>query len=165
MSIMLPDALVTLLHQLNIKWPEGDEGKTFEYAKKWAQMGDQVRAARDAGEVGQRKALDTNEGASADAFLASITAPDGPLSTASSTSVGLQIGAAALVVAAAAILVLKVVAIVQLVQLLIKEIQAYAAAPATFGASLAMIPTWRALAKIAIETVMGRTLGTLKGQS
>lgn len=163
MSVMLPDALVTLLNQLGIKWPEGDEGKTFEYAKKWMEMADRVRDARDNGDAHARQVLATNEGEAAQAYQASMEHHDGPSKSAGRTATGLDIGGGVLVLAAAAILVLKVYAIVQLVQLLIKEIQAYASAAATFGASLAQIPIWRALCKAAIEWAIGRAMKSVEG--
>lgn len=163
MSIMLPDALVTLLNQLGIKWPEGDEGKVFEYARRWQQMGEQVRDVRNEADASARRVLEANSGESAEAYRKNVVALDGPSRTASRTATGLQIGGGVLVVAAAAILALKVYAIIQLVIELVKEIQAYATAATTFGASLAQIPIWRALTKAAIEAFIAKTISTVEG--
>ncbi|GAB3697501.1 WXG100-like domain-containing protein [Mariniluteicoccus flavus] len=163
-SLQLPAPLVTLLNELGIQWPEGDETKTFDYAQKWFDMGGKVSDARDEGDAGAKKVLESNEGPNADAFRESMTAEDGPSKSASGLTTGMQLGGGALTVGAAAILILKIQAIIQLVQLLIKELQAYAAAGPTMGASLAMIPTWRRLAKIAIEMAMNKTMETVQGQ-
>ncbi|OYO24702.1 hypothetical protein CGZ93_03150 [Enemella dayhoffiae] len=163
MSLMLPGALVTYLNQLGIKWPEGDEQKTFDYGKKWLEMGGTVKDAGHRGQAAGDQLDRSNQGDAASAFKKSYGAEKGPVKNSGKLATGLKLGGGVLYVAAGAILVLKIYAIVQLVQLMIKTLQAIAAAPSTFGASLKLIPVFQSLAKTAINGAIDKVIGELAG--
>lgn len=151
MSIMLPTELARFLQMIGFEWPEGDEDKVFAYGQRWMEFAGTLDAAAGPGNDSARSVMSDNEGPGVEAFRQRFSAEGGPQDTARSIALGSTICGGTIMVVGAAIIALKVVVIVQLVQFAITFVEAVAAAVPTFGASLTLIPIAELIAQKAIE--------------
>ncbi len=151
MSIMLPTELAHFLQMIGFDWPEGDEDKVVQYGQQWLTFAGTLDHAAASGIQAAHDVAAQNIGDAVDAFVTKFTSAAGPEATAHSLAQGLTVGGGVITVFAGAIVALKVVVIVQLVQFAITFAEAVAAAVPTCGASLSLIPLAELIASKAIE--------------
>lgn len=151
MAVMLPGEVAHFLQMLGFDWPEGNEDRVFEYAQQWMTFGGKVSQLSSGGEQIARQLGAQSDGAGFDAFRQRFDDHAGPTQVARDMGTGLQLGGGMLVVMAGAIVALKIVVVVQVVQFAITFAEAVAAAIPTFGASLSLIPIAELIAQKAIE--------------
>ena len=143
MGLTLPPLLETLLNDLGFTWPEVDETELASLASSWNSFASTLSsAARTAHGTTQTLAA-ANSGEAMDAFLRAWSKDRAPAATLEHASVGVEAGAAAILVCAGITLALKVNTIVNLTILAAEITEAVATAAPTLGASLLEIPVFK----------------------
>ena len=158
MGLTLPPLLERLLNDLGFTWPEVDETELAALAGTWLSLGAAFGQAAQTANGATAQLAAQNSGAAMDAFLASWAKDRAPAATLERAAVGVDAGAAAIYVAAAITLALKVNTIVNLTILAVEISQAVATAPVTFGASLAEIPVFKEVTSRFIQLVVNEAV-------
>jgi hypothetical protein len=143
MGLTLPPLLETLLNDLGFTWPEVDETELASLAATWGAFGNTLDAAAQAAHSTTRDLAAVNQGEAMDAFARAWSGPRAPAPTLEHAAVGVDAGAAAILVCAGITLALKVNTAINLTILAVEISEAIATAPPTFGASLLEIPVFR----------------------
>ena len=143
MTLRLPGALTPFIQLLGHTWPESDEDGLYAMGRSWMAFSGRVhRPVGDA--MGHaHRLLTSGEGAAMDAFGATWRSGEGPAPALKDGATAALVIGTGLVVCAGVVLALKINIIVQLSQLAVQTAQAVAAAPETFGASLATVAASR----------------------
>ncbi|AQP47832.1 hypothetical protein BW730_10330 [Tessaracoccus aquimaris] len=163
MSITLPGALTMFTQLIGFKFPEGQETEIMQWAQKWQRFSDAVTKLVEATDRAADEVKNNNKGAAKDAFTSNFESDNSPKDVSKNLSKAAKITGTCLLVIGAAILVLKIISIVDLSVFCAKYWSAIAAIPATYGASLGWIPPAQAICKtavqLAIETAAKKVLG------
>ena len=163
MAIMLPPELAHFLQMIGFEWPEGNEDKAFEYGGAWLEFAGQLSAAASASGQASGEIAQTNQGIGIDAFKKQMDDAEGPTITARDMAMGVNVGGGICYLIAGAIIALKIVVIIQLVQFAITVTEAIAAAVPTAGASMSLIPIAKIAAQKAIEFALNMAIEKLLG--
>lgn len=163
MSITLPGALTMFTQLIGFTFPEGKETELLAWAQKWQGFSDAVTRLVETTERAAAVVRDSNRGAAVDAFQRNFEGANSALDVSENLSKAAKITGTCLLVVGAAILVLKIIAIVDLSVFCAKYWAAIAAIPATYGASLGWIPPAQAICRsavqLAVETAAKKVLG------
>ncbi|NHB85552.1 hypothetical protein G7085_15605 [Tessaracoccus sp. HDW20] len=151
MSINLPGALTMFTQLIGFTFPEGRETEIMEWAVKWQRFSDAVTKLVDTTQRAADHVLEHNQGAAREAFSANFEGDSSPLDVSRNLSKAAKVTGTCLLVIGAAILVLKIISIVDLSVFCAQYWSAIAAIPATYGASLGWIPPAQAICKSAVE--------------
>lgn len=163
MSVMLPTNVAHILQWLGFEWPEGDEDKVFSYGQRWLSFAGELDSVSGLGNQGAQGIVGENKGPGVEAFRARFANPDGPQATAKNLSSGSNLAGGVIMVIGGAIIALKVVVVVQVVQFAITLAEAIAAAVPTFGASMSIVPIAELFAQKAIQFAINFGIDQLLG--
>jgi len=150
-SINLPGALTMFTQLIGFTFPEGRETEIMEWAVKWQRFSDAVTRLVDTTQKAADHVRSNNQGAAAEAFAANFEGTSSTLDVSENLSKAAKVTGTCLLVIGAAILVLKIISIVDLSVFCAQYWSAIAAIPATYGASLGWIPPAQAICKSAVE--------------
>lgn len=163
MSITLPGALTMFTQMIGFTFPEGQETEILAWAQKWQSFADAVTKLVETTQKASDVVRENNRGAAVDAFQRNFEGDNSATDVSKNLSKAAKITGTCLLVIGAAILVLKIISIVDLSVFCAKYWAAIAAIPATYGASLGWIPPAQAICKsavqLAIETAAKKVLG------
>ncbi len=163
MSINLPGALTMFTQLIGFTFPEGQETEIMQWAVKWQRFADAVTKLVDTTQRAADHVQQNNRGAAVDAFTGNFEGANSPLDVSENLSKAAKVTGTCLLVIGAAILVLKIIAIIDLSVFCAKYWAAIAAIPATYGASLGWIPPAQAICRsavqVAVETAAKKVLG------
>jgi hypothetical protein len=163
MGMQLPGGLATLLQDLGYSWPKSDEQKLFGMGGNWLEFSGKANQPVGEADSHATRVWSANKGAGIQKFQDAWNHPNAPHKNLRDGTTGGNIIGAGLMICSAIVLTLKIHVIVQLVQLAIQIFQAIAAAPATFGTSLAAIPVLKEitsrLVNLCISLAMNAVLG------
>lgn len=163
MSITLPGALTMFTQLIGFTFPEGKETEIMQWAQKWQGFADAVTKLVDSTQKAADHIKANNQGGAQAAFEANFEGKNSPSDVAKNLSKAAKITGTCLLVIGAAILVLKLISIVDLSVFCAQYWSAIAAIPATYGASLGWIPPAQAICKsavqLAIEMAAKKVLG------
>lgn len=151
MSITLPGALTMFTQLIGFKFPEGQETEIMQWAQKWQRFSDAVTKLVESTQKAADYVKDNNQGAAQTAFTQNFEGKNSPKDVSENLSKAAKITGTCLLVVGAAILVLKIISIVDLSVFCAKYWSAIAAIPATYGASLGWIPPAQAICKSAVQ--------------
>lgn len=163
MGLELPGELRPFLDLIGVAWPESDETALFELGQTWIQFGEVLGGAVDETRQAVQAVIDQNQGPAVEAFAAWWNAAGSPASVLTPGQPAAMTLGTALIACAGLVLALKIQTIVQLIILAVQIAQAAAAAVATFGASLAGIPVFRAITKLIVEQLQDMVVQELLG--
>lgn len=163
MGLQPPGEVVTLLQELGFNWPEADEEKLFELANVWLEFAPQLIQTSERVAAAAAQVWTGNTGQDVEAFRTAFTAEDAALASLRTGVTGAQVVGPALMVAAAAVLALKITVIVQITLLIIAIGQAIATAVVTFGASLLEIPIFKILTQELIDYALSLAMEQILG--
>lgn len=159
MGLQIPGILASLLSAVSgMKWPEGDETKTFDNGKKWMEYCQQVEQCVGKIEQIVGGVLQNNKGPAMEAFSKDFRSAQGVLDVVKKLAQAGNVLGAILMVVGAIIICLKGVFIANLISCLAQIQAALAAAAATFGASLAWIPIAKQLCAMLLEQAVGMAI-------
>lgn len=162
MSINLPGVLVQFINMCGFEFPEGQETEILQWASKWQRFSDAVTRLVQTSTEAADYVKSRNEGPAVTAFVANFEGDNSPKDVSENLSKAASVTGTCLLVIGAAILVLKILMIVDLAVFAAKFWAAIAAIPATFGASLGWIPPAQMLCqnliKIGIEMAAKKVL-------
>ncbi|MDG4820619.1 hypothetical protein O7635_01980 [Asanoa sp. WMMD1127] len=161
MSLELPGELRSLLGLLGYTWPEADEDKLFGMGQAWLRFAATLDNLTASANAGAAPVWSLNTGADITAFQRWWTDEDSPLSTLRDGMPAATLTGTGLIICGTIVLALKVAVIAQLTILAIQMAQAIATAAPTFGASLAEIPVFQALARTLIGHLFDEVITTL----
>lgn len=151
MSITLPGALVQFINMVGFEFPEGQETEILQWATKWQRFADAVTQLVETTTRAADYVKQNNQGPAVTAFTANVEADRSPLDVSRNLSKAATVTGTCLMVIGAAILVLKILMIVDLSVFAAKFWAAIAAIPPTFGGSLSWIPPAQALCQKLIK--------------
>ena len=157
MTITLPHELTEPLSWIGFVWPEADEDKLYEDGRAWMDYGSKLRAQAEEANTAARAVWSDNSGDSIDAFEEWWNG-EGPGHHLSQAATAVELIGAGLVAMAGVTIALKLGFIAQLTALAIEVAQAVATAFATFGATLAEVPGWIALTRLACRELINKAL-------
>jgi hypothetical protein len=161
MSLELPGELRSLLGVLGYTWPEADEDKLVEMGQAWLRLATTLDTLTAAAESGATPVWSDNTGTDIAAFRQWWSNEDSPLASLRDGMPASVLTGTGLVICGTIVLALKVAVIVQLTVLAIQIAQAIATAPVTFGASLAEIPVFQAVARTIVGNLFEEVITTL----
>ena len=163
MSITLPGALTMFANMIGFQFPEGQETEIMQWARRWQKFADAVTKLVDTADKAANHVKQNNKGAAVEAFNSNYEGKGSPKDVSTNLSKAGKITGTVLLVIGAAILVLKIISIIDLAVFCAKFWAAIAAIPATWGASLGWIPPAQAICKtavkLAIEMAAKKVLG------
>ena len=163
MSITLPGALTMFVNMIGFTFPEGQETEILQWAQKWQRFSDAVTKLFETVDTAANHVRQNNQGAAVEAFSSNFEGQSSPKDVSTNLSKAAKITGTCLLVIGAAILVLKIISIIDLSVFCAKFWAAIAAIPATYGASLGWIPPAQAICKtavkLAIEMAAKKVLG------
>jgi hypothetical protein len=163
MGMQLPHGLGKLMNGLGRQWPMSDEQTLFAMGQAWLGLSGDIETIAGHTDTQAAGTWKQQRGAGVSAAQSVWTDEESPHGNLLRGTTGGDIIGLGLMICAAIVLVLKVNFIVQLIQLAVQLFHAMITAPATMGASSAMIPilmeiTGRLLdlcVTIAMNAVMG----------
>lgn len=162
MSINLPGILVQFINMCGFEFPEGSETEILQWASKWQRFSEAVTQLVETTTRAADYVKQNNQGPAVDAFSSNFEGENSPLDVSKNLSKAATITGTCLMLIGAAILVLKILMIVDLSVFAAKFWAAIAAIPPTFGGSLSWIPPAQALCqkliKIGIEMAAQKVL-------
>jgi hypothetical protein len=161
MGLTLPPLLETLLNDLGFTWPEVDETELASLAATWMSFGSTLSSAAQGAQGAARDLAAANSGEAMDAFLRAWSGPRAPAATMENAAVGVDAGAAAILVCAGITLALKVNTIINLTILVAEIAEAVATSVPTFGASLLEIPVFKELASRIIGLLVNEAVNAI----
>jgi hypothetical protein len=161
MSLELPGELRSLLGVLGYTWPEADEDKLFEMGQVWLRFATTLDTLTTSAQSGATPVWSTNTGADIAAFQQWWTNEDSPLASMRDGMPAAVLTGTGLIICGTIVLALKVAVIVQLTILAIEIAQAIATATVTVGASLAEIPIFQQLTRVAVGALFDQVISTL----
>ncbi|MEV4622707.1 hypothetical protein AB0J74_28840 [Asanoa sp. NPDC049573] len=161
MSLDLPGELRSLLGVLGYTWPEADEDKLFEMGQAWLNFATTLDRLTTSTQAGASPVWSTNAGADITAFESWWTNENSPLATMRDGMPAAILTGTGLIICGTIVLALKVAVIVQLTILAIEIAQAIATATVTVGASLAEIPIFQQLTRVAVGALFDEVISTL----
>ena len=161
MTITLPHELTEPLSWIGLTWPEADEDKLYEDGRAWIDYGSKLRAQAEQANTAARQVWMDNYGDSIEAFEKWWNA-EGPGQHLGKAATAVELIGAALIAFAGVTIALKTAFIAQLVALAIEVGQAIATAFATAGATLAEIPGWIALTRIACRKLIQKAIAAVE---
>ncbi|WIM98508.1 hypothetical protein ACTOB_002109 [Actinoplanes oblitus] len=162
MTITLPAELIEPLSWIGLEWPEADEDQLQADGQAWIEHGTRMRAhARQATDTARQVWLE-NEGASIEAFERWWTGADGPGRHLREAATAAELIGGALIAMAGVTVSLKAAFIAQLTALAIEVGQAVVTAAATAGATLAEIPVWIALTRVACRKLIHEAMALIE---
>ncbi|MEU5881171.1 hypothetical protein [Spirillospora sp. NPDC047279] len=161
MGLQLPGELRSFLSMLGFNWPEADETKLFEMGNAWLGFASSHGGPLADADGHAQRVFQGNKGQDIDAFRNVWTKEDSPKSNLEDLGTAATIIGAGLMVCAGIVLALKINVIVQLTFLAIAIAQAIATAVVTFGASLAEIPIFKEIVRIAIDLLIDMALNAI----
>ena len=156
MGLMLPGWLTPLLNALGgIKWPEGDETKTFTNGQKWMEYCSQVEQCIGKIESVVNNVLQNNQGPAMESFARDFRAAQGVLDVVKKIAQAGNVLGGIMMVVGAVMIAIKGVFIVNLVATMAQITAALAAAVPTFGASLSWIPIAKQICTMLLQEALG----------
>lgn len=162
MSINLPGALVQFINMAGFEFPEGQETEILQWAQKWQRFSNAVTQLVETTTRAADYVKQNNQGPAVSAFTNNFEGDSSPLDVSKNLSKAATVTGTCLMVIGAAILVLKILMIVDLSVFAAKFWAAIAAIKPTFGGSLSWIPPAQALCqkliKIGIEMAAQKVL-------
>jgi hypothetical protein len=161
MTITLPHELTEPLSWVGLLWPEADEDKLYEDGRAWIDYGSKLRAQAEQANTAARQVWSDNYGDSIDAFEQWWTG-EGPGHHLDKAATAVELIGAALIAMAGVTIALKTAFIAQLVALAVEVGQAIATATVSFGATLAEIPGWIALTRLACRKLIQKALSMIE---
>jgi hypothetical protein len=160
-TITLPHELTEPLSWVGLLWPEADEDKLYEDGQAWIDYGAKLRVQAEQANTAARQVWQNNYGDSIDAFQQWWNG-EGPGHHLDKAAVAVELIGAALIAMAGVTIALKTAFIAQLVALAFEVGQAIATATVSFGATLAEIPGWIALTRIACRKLIQKALAMVE---
>ncbi len=161
MGLTLPPLLETLLNDLGFTWPEVDETELASLASTWMSFGNTLGSAAATAQAATRDLVSANTGEAVDAFRQAWSGSKAPAATLEHAAVGVDAGAAAILVCAGITLALKVNTAVNLTILAAEIAEAIATAAPTLGASLAEIPVFKELTSRIIGLLVNEAVNAI----
>jgi len=161
MSLEIPGELRSLLGVLGYTWPEADEDKLLEMGQAWLRFATTLDTLTASAQASAAPVWSANTGADIAAFEQWWTNEDSPLASMRDGMPAAVLTGTGLIICGTIVLALKVAVIVQLTILAIQIAQAIATAPVTFGASLAEIPIFQQITRIAVGALIDQVISTL----
>ncbi|GIE85241.1 WXG100-like domain-containing protein [Actinoplanes regularis] len=162
MTITLPPELTEPLSWIGLEWPEADEDQLQADGRAWIDHGTRMRAHAEQATATARQVWLDNEGAGVEAFEAWWNGEDGPGRHLRDSAVAAEIIGGALIAMAGVTIGLKAAFIAQLTALAIEIGQAVATATVTAGATLAEIPVWIALTRVAVRKLIHEAMALIE---
>ncbi|AEV82992.1 hypothetical protein ACWT_1973 [Actinoplanes sp. SE50] len=162
MTLTLPHELTEPLSWIGLEWPEADEDQLQATGKAWIDHGTRMRAHADQATAAARQVWLENEGAGVDAFERWWNGDDGPGRHLQESATAAEMIGGALVAMAGVTLALKMAFIAQLTALAVEVGQAVATATVTAGATLAEIPGWIALTRVAVRKLIHEAMALIE---
>lgn len=150
MSINLPQVLTQFLNMVGFQFPEGKETEIIQWAEKWQRFSDAVTQLVETTSKASAMVKQENSGPAVEAFSANFEDSGSPKDVSENLSKAAKITSTCLLVIGAAILVVKILMIVDLSVFAAQFWAAIAAIPATFGASMGWIPPAQLICQKAI---------------
>ncbi|BCJ45876.1 hypothetical protein GCM10010168_57040 [Actinoplanes ianthinogenes] len=162
MTVTLPAELTEPLSWIGLEWPEADEDQLQADGQAWIAHGTRMRAhARQATDTARMVWLE-NEGDSIEAFERWWNGEDGPGRHLQDAATAAELIGGALIAMAGVTIGLKAAFIAQLTALAVEVGQAVATAAATAGATLAEIPVWIALTRVACRKLIHEAMALIE---
>ncbi|BCY07062.1 hypothetical protein [Actinoplanes sp. L3-i22] len=162
MTITLPSELTEPLSWIGLEWPEADEDQLAADGRTWIDHGTRMRAHADQANAAAREVWLGNEGATVDAFEQWWNGPDGPGHHLAEAATASEIIGGALIAMAGVTVGLKAAFIAQLTALAFEVGQALATATVSAGATLAEIPVWITLTRVAIKKLIHEAMALIE---
>jgi transposase InsO family protein len=162
MTITLPDELTEPLSWIGLEWPEADEDQLAADGRTWIDHGTRMRAHADQANAAARDVWLSNEGATVEAFERWWNGADGPGRHLADAATASELIGGALIAMAGVTIGLKAAFIAQLTALAFEVGQAIATATVTAGATLAEIPVWIALTRVAIKKLIHEAMALIE---
>lgn len=154
MSITLPGALVQFANMIGFTFPEGQETEIMQWAQKWQRFSDAVTKLVETTNRAADYVKDNNEGPAQQAFTTNFEGDGSPKDVSENLSKAAKITGTVLLVIGAAILVLKLISIMDLSVFCAKFWHAISMIGPTWGASLGWIPPAQAICQTAVKTAI-----------
>ena len=161
MTITLPHELTEPLSWIGLVWPEADEDKLDADGRAWIDYGSQLRGHAEQANDAARKVWQDNYGDSIEAFERWWKG-EGPGHHLDNAATAVELIGAALIAMAGVTIALKTAFIAQLTALAIEVAQAIATAFASFGATMAEVPGWIALTRVACRKLIQKALSMIE---
>ncbi len=162
MTITLPSELTEPLSWIGLEWPEADEDQLHADGRAWIDHGTRMRAHADQATAAARDVWLNNEGATVEAFERWWNSPDGPGHHLTEAATAAELIGGALIAMAGVTIGLKTAFIAQLTALAIEVGQAVATATVTAGATLAEIPVWIGLTRVAVRKLIHEAMALIE---
>ncbi|GAA2878352.1 hypothetical protein Acy02nite_15780 [Actinoplanes cyaneus] len=162
MTITLPSELTEPLSWIGLEWPEADEDQLQADGRAWIDHGTRMRAHADQATAAAREVWLNNEGATVEAFERWWNGEDGPGRHLADAATAAEIIGGALIAMAGVTIGLKTAFIAQLTALAFEVGQAIATATVTAGATLAEIPVWIGLTRVAIRKLIHEAMALIE---
>jgi hypothetical protein len=162
MTITLPSELTEPLSWIGLEWPEADEDQLQADGRAWIDHGTRMRAHADQATAAARRVWLDNEGASIEAFERWWNGDDGPGRHLTDAATAADLIGGALIAMAGVTIGLKAAFIAQLTALAVEVGQAVATATVTAGATLAEIPLWIALTRVAVRKLIHEAMAVVE---
>ncbi|WP_436521193.1 hypothetical protein [Actinoplanes sp. HUAS TT8] len=162
MTITLPHELTEPLSWIGLEWPEADEDQLQADGRAWIDHGTRMRAHADQATAAARDVWLHNEGATVEAFERWWNGEDGPGRHLSEAATAAELIGGALIAMAGVTVGLKAAFIAQLTALAIEVGQAIATATVTAGATLAEIPVWIGLTRVAVRKLIHEAMALIE---
>ena len=157
MTITLPHELTEPLSWIGLVWPEADEDRLYEDGNAWIDYGSRLRAHAEEANAAARTVWSDNYGDSIEAFEQWWTG-EGPGGHLDKAATAVELIGAGLIAMAGVTIALKTAFIAQLTALAIEVAQAVATAFVGFGATMAEVPGWIALTRLACRELISKAL-------
>ncbi|WP_460527174.1 WXG100-like domain-containing protein [Flindersiella endophytica] len=162
-GMVLPDWAISLLDILGYTWPDADEVRMMEIGQKWQDFQDKLNDAAEQAQKAAESVWNNNDDKAIDKFKESWAKSGEAMDILRKDAEGVSFVGTVILICAAAVLLLKILVIAQLVMLAITIAEAIAAAPETFGASLLIIPAAKYAVGLAIDFLIDQALEALVG--
>ena len=162
-GLVLPDWAISLLDMLGYTWPDADEVRMMQIGQKWQDFQDKLNDAAEQAQKAAESVWNENHDKAIDQFKASWEKQGEAMDILRKDAEGVSFVGTVILICAAAVLVLKILVIVQLVILAKTIAAAVAAAPETFGASLLIIPAVKFAIGLAVDFLIDQALEALVG--
>ncbi|MFI1990717.1 hypothetical protein [Actinoplanes sp. NPDC020271] len=162
MTITLPHELTEPLGWIGLEWPEADEDQLQADGRAWIDHGTRMRAHADQATATARDVWLNNEGATVEAFERWWNGEDGPGRHLTEAATAAEIIGGALIAMAGVTIGLKTAFIAQLTALAFEVGQAVATATVTAGATLAEIPVWIGLTRVAVRKLIHEAMALIE---
>ncbi|GAA1597884.1 hypothetical protein [Actinoplanes couchii] len=164
MTIELPAALTEPLAWIGFDWPQADEDRLLADGQAWIEHGTRLRRHAAEADAAARQVWLANEGAGVDAFERWWNGADGPGRHLDDAATAVELIGAGLIAMAGVTVALKTAYITQLTLLTFQVGQALATAAPSGGATLAEIPIFVGIARVACRQILHRALQSVEGE-